>query len=141
MTEAEKKFWRAVRAHRFGGFTFRRQVPIAGYIVDFACHEHKLIIEIDGATHGTDAELAHDRARTAKLESAGYRVLRFWNDDITHSLPLILDQLRNELVASEVSIGAASRSPSPLEGEGQGEGSRAGKARRKMSRARDLANS
>ncbi len=93
MTTAERKFWYAVRGSRLGGFLFRRQTPIAGYIVDFVCHERRLIVEIDGATHSTDMELASDRARTARVQREGYDLIRYWNDDILRNLPMILDQL------------------------------------------------
>src|SRR3546814_3460154 len=57
LTAAELKFWNAVRAHRLMGIGFRRQMPIAGYIVDFACSEHRLIVEIDGPSHSYDQSL------------------------------------------------------------------------------------
>jgi very-short-patch-repair endonuclease len=96
MTDAERRFWHAVRAKKLGP-QFRRQVPIAGYIVDFVCHDSRLIVEIDGGTHGTKAEIAHDQLRTERLQQEGYRVIRFWNDEITRNLPLLLDQLAAEL--------------------------------------------
>ena len=82
MTPAELKLWNAVRAHRLMGLGFRRQVPVAGYIVDFACPEHRLIVEADGSGHGDDAQAAADRQRTERLEQDGWIVLRFWNDDL-----------------------------------------------------------
>ncbi|HWJ75387.1 MAG TPA: endonuclease domain-containing protein [Kaistia sp.] len=78
----EQRFWQAVRAHRFHGLGFRRQVSIAGYIVDFVCHEMRLVVEIDGATHGSDAASRRDALRTSLIEAEGYRVLRFWNNDV-----------------------------------------------------------
>ena len=82
MTDAELKLWNELRAHRLMGLSFRRQVPIAGYIVDFACQTHRLIVEVDGAQHGNDADLRYDENRTKRLEQDGWTVLRFWNDDI-----------------------------------------------------------
>lgn len=82
MTEAELKFWNAVRAHRLDGLSFRRQLPVAGYIVDFACPLHKIIIELDGFQHAEDAAANYDQQRTHTLEELGWTVLRFWNDDI-----------------------------------------------------------
>jgi very-short-patch-repair endonuclease len=82
MTEAELKLWNAIRAHRLMGLSFRRQLPIAGYIVDFACPLHRLIVEVDGSQHGNETDQAYDQARTARLEADGWTVLRFWNDDI-----------------------------------------------------------
>ena len=86
LTEAEPKLWNAVRAHRLMGLSFRRQIPIAGYIVDFACPTHRLIVEVDGSQHGNDADLAYDRSRTARLEGDGWTVLRFWNDDVLRDI-------------------------------------------------------
>ncbi|WP_377287975.1 endonuclease domain-containing protein [Rhizobium sp. SG2393] len=85
LTEAELAFWNAVRAHRLMGLGFRRQMPISGYIVDFACPTHRLIVEIDGSQHA-DAEAIRDRVRDARLQAAGWIVLRFWNDDVLRHL-------------------------------------------------------
>ncbi|WP_202329893.1 endonuclease domain-containing protein [Mesorhizobium sp. L-8-3] len=82
MTEAELKLWNEIRAHRLMGLGFRRQLPISGYIVDFACPEKKLVIEIDGSHHGEAGQAEADRIRDAKLQSLGWTVLRFWNDDV-----------------------------------------------------------
>jgi very-short-patch-repair endonuclease len=82
LTDAELKLWNALRAHRLMGLSFRRQMPIAGYIVDFACPTHHLIVELDGSQHGEDSELAYDAIRTGRLERDGWIVLRFWNDEV-----------------------------------------------------------
>ena len=81
MTPAELKFWNEVRAHRLGGLSFRRQYGIGNYIVDFACPEKRLIVELDGSQHGDDAIAAGDGRRTRALEADGW-TLRFWNDDV-----------------------------------------------------------
>lgn len=86
MTDAELKFWNAVRAHRLMGLSFRRQLPIAGYIVDFACPEHKLIIEIDGSTHSHDHEISRDATRDERLSVLGWRVIRVTNDEAIRHL-------------------------------------------------------
>jgi very-short-patch-repair endonuclease len=86
MTDAERKLWGCLRAHRLMGLGFRRQVPVAGFIVDFACPDHKLIVEVDGSQHGNDADLTYDAARTRRLEQDGWTVLRFWNDDVLRDL-------------------------------------------------------
>ena len=86
MTDAERKLWACLRAHRLMGLSFRRQVPIAGFIVDFACPDHKLIVEVDGSQHGNDADIAYDAARTRRLEQDGWTVLRFWNDDVLRDI-------------------------------------------------------
>jgi very-short-patch-repair endonuclease len=82
-TDAEAVLWDALRARRLNGLKFRRQVPIANYIADFACVAHHLIVEVDGSHHG---DSAYDQARDNVLRSEGYTVLRFWNDDVLKSL-------------------------------------------------------
>ncbi|RUV05204.1 MAG: endonuclease domain-containing protein [Mesorhizobium sp.] len=86
MTDAELKLWNEIRAHRLMGLAFRRQMPIAGYIVDFACPGRKLIVELDGSQHAQAEASAPDAARTAKLEALGWTILRFWNDDVIRDL-------------------------------------------------------
>ena len=86
MTDAELKLWNELRAHRLMGLGFRRQVPIAGYIVDFACSANKLIVELDGSQHGEDNSAQADAVRTARLERDGWTVLRFWNDDVLRDI-------------------------------------------------------
>jgi len=82
MTEPELKLWNELRAHRLMRLSFRRQLPIDGKIVDFACPSKKLIIELDGSQHGETAARAADAARDARLKRLGWTVLRFWNDDV-----------------------------------------------------------
>ena len=79
MTDAERRLWSALRARRLQGFKFRRQHPVGPYIADFVCLAHRLVIEADGGQH---AESAYDARRTAWLESRGWRVIRFWNNDV-----------------------------------------------------------
>ena len=86
MTDAELKFWNAVRAHRLDGMSFRRQLPVAGYIVDFACPSHKIIVELDGFQHADDAAAAYDQERTRTFKELGWTVLRFWNEDILRDI-------------------------------------------------------
>ena len=82
LTDAELKLWNELRAHRLMGLSFRRQMPIAGYIVDFACPSHRLIVEVDGSQHGASEAVSYDQKRTIRLQQDGWTVLRFWNDDI-----------------------------------------------------------
>lgn len=82
MTDAESKLWNELRAHRLMGLGFRRQFPVAGYIVDFACPEKRLVVEVDGSQHGDDAAAEADARRTERLRRDGWTVLRFWNDDV-----------------------------------------------------------
>lgn len=86
MTDAELKLWHEIRAHRLMGLGFRRQLPLSGYIADFACPTKKLIVEVDGSQHGTSEEARADQVRTAKLERLGWTVLRFWNDDVLRDI-------------------------------------------------------
>ncbi|AZO48228.1 MAG: DUF559 domain-containing protein [Mesorhizobium sp.] len=86
MTDAELKLWNAIRVHRLMGLAFRRQMPIAGYIVDFACPTKKLIVELDGSQHASHEVSASDAARTARLEALGWTILRFWNDDVIRDI-------------------------------------------------------
>jgi very-short-patch-repair endonuclease len=76
------RFWKLIEPFRADGYHFRKQVPLGPFVVDFACHRPKLVIEIDGDTHYTDEALAKDRARDASLARHGFTVLRFTNDDV-----------------------------------------------------------
>ncbi|MEO9340554.1 endonuclease domain-containing protein [Mesorhizobium sp. SB112] len=86
MTDAEFKLWNELRAHRLMGLGFRRQLPIGGYIVDFACPTKKLIVEIDGSQHADDFISQADASRSAALEALGWTILRFWNDDVLRDI-------------------------------------------------------
>lgn len=86
-TETELKVWQALRASRLMNYKFRRQVPISEYIVDFVCFEKKLMIEIDGGQHLNNKK---DLARDEKLKALGFRVLRFWNNEVTENFDGVL---------------------------------------------------
>ncbi|MGX5804035.1 endonuclease domain-containing protein [Bradyrhizobium sp. Arg314] len=86
MTDAELKLWNELRAHRLMGLGFRRQFPIADYIVDFACPEKKLTVEVDGSQHGDAGRAEADAIRSKRLEQDGWMVLRFWNDDVIRDI-------------------------------------------------------
>src|SRR5262245_8649857 len=77
-TDAEMKLWQQVRNRRLGGFKFRRQASIGHHIVDFLCAEKRLVVELDGGQHAPEL----DASRTARLEALGYRVIRFWNNEV-----------------------------------------------------------
>ncbi len=81
-TEAEHRLWQDLRGRRLGGHKFVRQLPVGPFIADFACREHKLIVEVDGATHASEDELTYDERRTSFLVEQGWRVLRIWNHDV-----------------------------------------------------------
>ena len=87
VTDAERKLWYALRDRRMQTVKFRRQTPVGPYIADFLCIEHKLVVEADGSQH---AENPGDGARDIWLERNGYRVLRFWNHEITASPDSVL---------------------------------------------------
>ena len=78
MTDAEQRLWKFLRRRHLGHGRFRRQHPIGPYIADFVCLEPKLVIEVDGGQHGSDV----DSAREAWLGGQGFRILRFWNNDV-----------------------------------------------------------
>lgn len=93
MTDAELKLWNELRAHRLMGLGFRRQVPVAGYIVDFACAEHRRVIEVDGSQHARAGDADYDKQRTQHLESDGWTVLRFWNDDVLRDIDNVCEHI------------------------------------------------
>jgi len=85
------KLWSALKNRQLGNFKFRRQAPIGKYIVDFVCLEKYLIVEVDGGQH-MEATLA-DNDRTAWLQSHGYRVIRFWNDQVLKETDAVLEEI------------------------------------------------
>lgn len=95
------------------GFKFRRQQPIGHYIVDFFCPESKLVVELDGGHHANQAEA--DMRRTEFLTKAGYRVLRFWDNDVLTDTEVVMQRIADEL-------NHPSPQPSPSRGEGVGKG-------------------
>ena len=97
-TNAERRLWPGLRRKQLGGFRFRRQAPIAGFIADFASFDARLIVEIDGATHPTDEEIARDTRRTAALVAEGFAILRFANDDVFRNLDGVLETIRLKLL-------------------------------------------
>lgn len=92
-TEAEQRLWYHLRAHRFMGLKFKRQKPVGRYIVDFICHEHHLIVEVDGGQHAEQTEYDHER--DTWLRQRGYRVLRVWNHEVMQQLDGVLEQIRS----------------------------------------------
>ncbi len=94
MTDAERVLWGRLRNGQLVGQKFRRQSPIGPYVVDFLCEARRLVIELDGGQH---ADSASDAARTARLESEGYRVIRFWNNDVLTNLDGVLAVILSEL--------------------------------------------
>ncbi len=95
-TEAEKRLWSKLRAAQLLGHSFRRQEPIGGYVVDFVCYGRKLVVEVDGGQHAT--RQAHDEERTNWLEAQGFRVIRFWNNEVLGNTEGVLESIRIALL-------------------------------------------
>ncbi len=100
-TDAENRLWRHLRNRQVGGAKFRRQVPIGPYIADFVCHDAALVIELDGGQHAN--QQVQDSQRSAFIEHEGYRVLRFWNNDVLQNTDGVL----------QVIVAALRAGPSP----------------------------
>jgi very-short-patch-repair endonuclease len=98
-TDAERKLWWHLR-HRLPlpGTHFRRQVRLGNYIVDFASHGLKIVVELDGGQHVT--QVKRDEARSLFLTSEGYRVLRFWNNDVMANIDGVLEVVHNAILAT-----------------------------------------
>ncbi|NOX80310.1 MAG: endonuclease domain-containing protein [Deltaproteobacteria bacterium] len=112
-TEAEGKIWRRLRSRQVANCKFRRQHVIGAYIVDFFCLERRLVVEIDGGQH---ADSEADAARTRFLESQGFRVIRFWNNEVLNSLDEVVEEIYRVLTSPPHSA----PHPGPLPG-GEGE--------------------
>ena len=119
MTDAERRLWRELRA---GGLNakWRRQQPMGNYIADFVCQQARLIVEVDGGQH---CESEADERRTAWLESLGYRVLRFWNNEVLENIDGVLMRITQALTAAPSPTPTSEQArkspyPSPTRGEG-----------------------
>lgn len=105
-SDTERYLWTRIRRRQLGGYRFRRQVPIGNYIVDFACLESRLVIELDGSQHGSHRRL--DEAWDLYLQHHGFRVLRFWDNQVFEELEGVL----------EASMNALQRAPAAFRSEG-----------------------
>lgn len=94
-TDAEKLLWQALRGRQIAGYKFRRQHPFDAFIFDFVCLDAKLVVEVDGGQHTDNAE--YDEKRTAWLQQAGFRVLRFWNNEVLNEFESVKDAIWREL--------------------------------------------
>ena len=94
-TEAERRVWQILRLHQMKGYKFRRQVPIGRYIADFVCHEARLIVEIDGGQH--DRSSPREAERSGFLQDQGYRILRFWNNEVLANLDGVHETIAADL--------------------------------------------
>jgi very-short-patch-repair endonuclease len=113
MSDAEQAMWHFLRGRQISGLKFRRQHPFADYILDFVCLEIKLVIEVDGSQHELQAK--YDENRTQELQSAGFSVLRFWNNEVL---------VEKESVKEKIWLAVQELQPHPhpnppLEGEGE----------------------
>ena len=113
-TDAERVLWFRLRDRRLGGWKFRRQFPIDRFVVDFFCADAHLIVELDGGQHALQSRW--DEARTKFLESEGYRVLRFWNNDVLTNIDGVLEMIQNAILATPTPT-------PPHKGEGRKTGS------------------
>lgn len=95
MTDAERAPWKYLRSRHFDGCKFRRQQPVGGYVADFACMEHKLIVGLDGGRHAE--HVAADQRRSARLQSLGYRIVRFWDDAVFKEMDAVLEVIGHAL--------------------------------------------
>jgi len=109
MTDAERRLWYGLRGRQLNGAKFKRQQPCGDYVLDFVCLEFRLVVEIDGGQH-LDSE--RDRFRDAWLQSEGFRVLRFRNDEVLLRTDAVLAEIARHLTCSP------SPCPSPARGEG-----------------------
>lgn len=114
LTEAEKKLWDTLRSKQMEQFKFRRQQPIGNYIVDFFCSELRLVVELDGGQHAE--QMGYDEKRTQFLQSQGYHVLRFWNNEVMGNIEgvygVIVDTIKGSIA------GVAPHLTLPLKGGG-----------------------
>jgi very-short-patch-repair endonuclease len=89
--------WSKIKNRQLSGVKFRRQHPEGHYIVDFACLEHKLIVEIDGGHHNEEFNEVKDTLRTGQLEASGFRVLRFWNNEVKQNIDGVIYKILEAL--------------------------------------------
>ena len=135
-TEAEARLWGLLRDRRLVGFKFRRQVPVGRYVVDFACFDARLVVELDGSQH---FESARDVRRDAELTARGFEVLRVWNNELWDNRDGVLEGVLAALVRRTgrdagglgfvAPPSSALRAPSPIKGEGQNAGPEFGAGR------------
>ena len=110
MTDAERRLWHVLRGRQMHGYKFRRQHPFLDFVLDFVCVDARLVLEVDGGQHGENEQA--DKARTKRLELAGFRVLRFWNNEVMENIEGVY-----EVVLQTLKEPHPHPDP-PLEGEG-----------------------
>ena len=120
-TDAERKLWRILRSGRLYDYKFRRQHPVAGYILDFYCVATRLAVELDGGQHDEDSAREYDRRRTSQLMELGVRVIRFWDHHVLTKPEIIAAEIlrlcdNREALAEPVGAHAIGPSPQPSPG-------------------------
>lgn len=98
-TNVELFLWHKLRNRQLHGYKFRRQFPIAGYVVDFYCQEKKLVIELDGSQHRLKERILYDKQRTKYLQSFGINIIRFWDNDVVKNIDGVLEEILNKLTS------------------------------------------
>ena len=99
-TDAERILWGKLRNKQLTGVKFRRQQPIAGYIVDFVTFERKVVVELDGGHHKAQGQKEKDEARNLWLRRQGYEVIRFWDNEVFENLEGVLETIREKLLTN-----------------------------------------
>ena len=97
MTDCEQKLWYYLRAGRFENIKFKRQAPIGNYIIDFVAKEKNLIIELDGSQHMDNELQKHDAIRENYLKNLGYKIIRFYNNEIIENIEGVLEKIRQSI--------------------------------------------
>jgi very-short-patch-repair endonuclease len=115
-TATEDILWRHLRRLEPTGSHFGRQVPIGPYVADFACLKERLIIEVDGSQHGNDIDRRRDEVRTRWLNSEGYRVIRFWNNEVMSKTEAVLEAVYNAIAVTPPRLPMAGDPPPQGEG-------------------------
>jgi very-short-patch-repair endonuclease len=110
MTDAEKRLWQRLRGRQMAGFKFRRQHPFMDFVLDFVCLETRLVVEVDGSQHQDNLR---DRARDQRLHEAGFRVLRFWNNQVLEETDAVADAIWAALHAEALHVESDGIYPSP----------------------------
>ena len=117
MTDAERALWRVLRRRQVSGLKFRRQHPFEDYVLDFVCLENKLVIEVDGSQHRVRKR--EDDIRTQNLLTAGFRVLRFWDNEVLQQIEAVKERVWREVQGGQTHPLETHPHPNPpLEGEG-----------------------
>lgn len=118
MTPAENLLWQNLRNRKISNQKFRRQHPISKYIVDFYCHEARLVIEVDGGIHFINDNPEYDQFRTRQLEEIGLKVIRFRNEEVLENISNVLAEIRKHLTPTYAFAAVGKPGPSLL-GEGK----------------------